>query len=322
MTKILVAAIATGGAVVLAACGADDPPSPDVTSGGSASQTGSSAGGLDGRLMYSRFDESTHTFLSTHVADADGTDEVELPLPGPEGGGRWSHSGAEIAVMTILEDERVGTAIISPDGNVERVLDIPDPTLNLVCTVWAPDDTRLACEGWDDADASRTGIYSVRADDGGDLVRVTEPTDGFHDVPGDYSPDGSTLLFKRARDEDEGPLLTVAVTGGRPHQVSSEHPDAEDPGRYSPDGDQILTSSHGVLLLLTTEGAVVRTVSSSGHYLFGAVWSPDGEHIAYSDAEGGPFADVFVAAPDGSDPVQVTHTPDNEIRVEWGPEPS
>ena len=54
--------------------------------------------GLAGRLMFSRFDEATHTFISTHTAQTDGTDEEELTLPGPEGGGRWSRSGDEIAV--------------------------------------------------------------------------------------------------------------------------------------------------------------------------------------------------------------------------------
>jgi hypothetical protein len=128
-----------------------------------------------GRLMFSRFDEATHSFLSTHTILPDGSDETEIPLPGPEGGGRWSRSGTEIAVMTILPDERIGTAIIAPDGTVQRVLDIPDDTLNAVCVVWSPDDRRLACEAWDDGDPSRSGIYTVRASDGGDLQRLTTP---------------------------------------------------------------------------------------------------------------------------------------------------
>ena len=113
----------------------------------SPSATTSTAGDtLTGRLMFSRFDEATHTFLSDHTILPDGSDETVIPLPGPEGGGRWSRSGTEIAVMTILPDERVGTAIITPDGTVERVLDIPDDSLNAVCVVWSPDDSRLACE--------------------------------------------------------------------------------------------------------------------------------------------------------------------------------
>jgi len=107
--------------------------------------------------VFSRFDEAGHTFISTHTAQADGSDEEELMLPGPEGGGGWSRSGDEIAVMTLLPDERVGTAIIEPGRTVARTLEIGDKSLNLPCTVWSPDDKRLACEGWDDADPSREG---------------------------------------------------------------------------------------------------------------------------------------------------------------------
>ena len=129
---------------------------------------------LAGRLLFSRFDESTHTFLSTHVSRADGGGETEVAMPGPEGGGRWSWSGDAIAVMTVLPDDRIGTAIIKPDGTIERVLDIPDASLNLVCTVWSPDDQRLACEGFDETHPSRNGIYTVRSSDGGGLVRLTK----------------------------------------------------------------------------------------------------------------------------------------------------
>jgi hypothetical protein len=42
-------------------------------------------------------------------------------------------------------NERVGTAIIEPDGTAARTLAIADKSLNLPCTVWSPDDERLAC---------------------------------------------------------------------------------------------------------------------------------------------------------------------------------
>ena len=163
-----------------------------------------------------------------------------------EGGGRWSHAGDEIAVSAVVDDGRIGTAIITPDGTVERVLVIDDATLSLPCTVWSPNDKRLACEGWDEGDEQRLGIYTVRSSNGGGLVRVTAPETGLADRPGDFSPDGSRLLFKRAHEEDVGPLMEVSVDGGTPTPVGDIL--VEDPGRYSPDGGRILTSSHGHLL--------------------------------------------------------------------------
>jgi Tol biopolymer transport system component len=80
----------------------------------------------------------------------------------------------------------------------------------------------------------------------------------------------------------------------------------------------VLTAAGGRLLQLDLDGKVTREVGRTGHQLFGAVWSPDGTHIAYSEGVGGPFADIYTAHADGSDAHQVTATPDNEIRVEWG----
>jgi hypothetical protein len=306
---------------VVGGCG-DSDRDPAASAPSSAASERSEPAGLpplEGRLMFSRFDESSHSFLSTHTVAVDGSDETDLPLPGPEGGGRWSRSGQEIAVMTELPDGRIGTAIIDPTGRVERVLDIPDPTLNLVCTVWSRDDARLACEGFDDAHPGRTGIYAVNAADGGDLVRLTHPPEGSADLPGDFSPDGSDLVFERSGGDEVGTLMTVPVAGGEPHLLY-EGP-VEDPGRYAPDGETILTAGEGALLQLSPSGELVRRIEEPGHVLFGAVWSPDGSHIAYSDATGGPYADVYVSLPDGTERRQVTATPDNEIRVEWGATP-
>jgi hypothetical protein len=77
-------------------------------------------------------------------------------------------------------------------------LNNPDPTLNLACWAWSPRGTRLACEGWDDVHPTRpAGVFTVRSSDGGDLVRVTANPYGGHDIPGDYSPDGTRIVFGR-----------------------------------------------------------------------------------------------------------------------------
>lgn len=328
------AAVCLGGFLALAGCGQNnsDDASPEPTDtptskDGSAAhsnatatnETGSPASGdpnLAGHLLFSRFDESTHTFLSTHISRADGSGETEVAMPGPEGGGRWSWSGDDIAVMTVLPDDRIGTAIIKPDGTIKRVLKIPDASLNLVCTVWSPDDKRLACEGFDETNPLRSGIYSVRSSDGGGLVRLTKTPADLVDLPGDYSPDGTQFLFKRTTEEDPGPLMVVPAAGGQTKPLSDLL--VEDPGRYSRDGNTILTSSDGYIVLLNAAGLEIsRFAHEEGTYLFGATWSPDDSHIAYSGNTGS-ASDIYTSLPDGTDQHQVTSTTDNEIRVEWG----
>jgi Tol biopolymer transport system component len=271
--------------------------------------------GLEGRLLFSRFVEATHTFTGMFTSDPDGANEVEIPLPGPEGGGRWSHSGTEIAVMTVLSDGRVGTAIVASDGAVLRVLEIPDPSLNVSCTVWSLDDSRLACEGWDDTDESRRGIYAVDSTDGGGVIRLTTPPAGMGDLPGDFASNGD-LVFKRyVGDEAPGNLMVVGDQGGEPTQLSTSP--VEDPGRFSPDGQSVVTAADGRIYVIDLQGAIVYTFSDSGAYLFGPVWSPDGTRIAFSRSAGGPFADIYTSLPDGTDRRQATATDANEIGVDW-----
>jgi Tol biopolymer transport system component len=219
--------------------------------------------------------------------------------------------------MTILPDERIGTAVIAPDGTVQRVLEIPDDTLNAVCTVWSPDDSRLACEAWDDGDPTRSGIYTVRSSDGGDLQRLTTPPTGMGDLPGDYSPDGTQFVFKRTSEEAPGSLMLVGVAGGEPSPLGTSL--VEDPGRFSPDGTTVLTSSEGRIVVMDLSGGVLQDFGEPGAYLFGPDWSPDGTWIAFSRATGGPVADVFISLPDGSQRQQVTTNPANEITIDWGP---
>jgi WD40-like Beta Propeller Repeat len=313
--------IATASAIVVmtTACQgpAAAPPSASITPSASATTFPSAGAILPGRLLFSRFDESIHTFQGSFISRPDGSGEIEVPLPFTEGLASWSRSGTEITVPTQVSDGRIGTAVIAPDGTVIRVLEIPDPTLNLPCPAWSHDDARLACEGWDDTDPSRLGIYSVRGSDGGDLQRLTTPPEGMRDIPGDYSP-SDQFVFKRAAGDGEGsgPLMLIDSSGGEPRQLTTDS--FEDPGRFSPDGTLVATSANGSIMILDLDGNVVETITEDGAYLFGPAWSPDGTHIAFSRTTGGYHADIWTSRPDGSDRRQVTATPDNEINVHWG----
>ena len=306
---------AAGLATVLVGCSSGagrQTPSPT----GTATETPSS-GVLQGRLLFSQFVEDTHTFADSFTSRPDGSDVTAIPMPGPEGGGRWSRSGKEIAVMTVLADGRIGTAIIAPDGKVLRVLKISDAKLNLVATAWSWDDSRLAGEAWDDADPSRNGIYSVRASDGGDLRRMTTPPDGMKDIQGDYSPDGQFVFKRYSGDEGPGPLMLVEASGGEPRTLYNGP--MTDPGRFAPDGRSVVSSSDWHIEVIDLDGKIVSQFTVESAHLFGPVWSPDGTRVAFSMGTGGPFAELYTSLPDGTDRQQVTHTAENEIGVDWAP---
>ena len=274
---------------------------------------------LGGRLLFSRFTEATHTFDGMFASAADGSGEVAVPMPWTEGGGRWSRSGELIAVPTQIDDGRVGTAILDDAGNVVRVLDIPDETLNLPCVVWSPDDARLACAAWDDADATRSGIYTVRSSDGRDLVRLTTPPAGMADFPGDWSSNDDIAFNRPTGDAEDGPLFLVKASGGETTELTSTV--VGDAGRFSRDGSLVATSWGGVVRVLDASGSTVSSIDIPGSFAFGPAWSPDGEWLVFSADSSGFRADLFVSRPDGSELYQVTRTPDNEITVDWGPDP-
>ncbi len=138
---------------------------------------------LQGRILFTRAggrfgDETVFT------ASADGTNEQRVTPFGaelPDAGQccpRWSPDGTYISIAVPGPGGRITAGIIDADGSQERKLPLPDRTLNLGPMAWSPDGTRIAFQGWDDTNPSRTGIYIGRASDGGDLVRVTRNPPG------------------------------------------------------------------------------------------------------------------------------------------------
>ena len=152
--------------------------------------------GPNGQIVFGREDPAIGDFTPFTI-NPDGTHEVPL-LPGLPGEcPRWSPDGSKISVPAVT-DGQVTVATVNADGTGSTLLGpAPNPLLNLGCSTWSPDRTRLAAEGFSDEHPELQGIYTVRSSDGGDLVRVTDNPFDMSDIPGDYSPDGSRIVFLR-----------------------------------------------------------------------------------------------------------------------------
>ena len=265
---------------------------------------------LGGRIMFSRFNERKHEF-EHGLIDPDGGNEQELTLPGPEGEGRWSPDGQHISVMTVQDDGGVTTAIITPEGDVERTLELPNFTINFFCGPWSPDRARLACEGFADTDPSATGIYVVNASDGGDLVRLTTPPEGFVDFPGGIHPGRQERPLRPCA---EAPGQLMSSTSPAESRVGSGTASTRTPAgsrRTAPPCDGGSSS----IAVLDLQGNVLEEIRIPGSYLFGPAWSPDGAWLAYSSASVSPFSDIIVSALDGAEAHRITDTP--ALRSSW-----
>jgi Tol biopolymer transport system component len=296
-----------------------------------------SRSGPEGTILFIRVigQEDTQAFFT---ADADGSHERQLTEPG-DYCCLLRMSPDRTGILTIpggAPPTPITGGVLSVDGSGFELLKTTDPTLNLVPQDWSPNGERIAFEGWDDSDPSRTGVYTARASDLGDLVRVTDTPRLPHDIPLDYSPDGTQLVFYRAARAEPnfpidigGSLWVVNVDGSNAHRLKTP---GTAPGwwaRWSPDGTKILFATErlqptGALWTVRPDGSGLTKVfeDEEGRFATGPTWSPDGTQILFTLNR---TKDSFVHEPnafyviqaDGSDLTQVIGGADFKGSPEW-----
>jgi Tol biopolymer transport system component len=281
-----------------------------------------------GRIVFTQFQSSTGRF---HVAamNPDGSGLTILPAGGApllvrgslraSAVARWSPDGRRIAITTSSPFGAFET-IVNADGTGARDLIRPDPTLELRCLAWSPDAQRLACQGSDSTKPTRQGMYTVRATDGGGLLRLTTSS-GAGDVPGDYSPDGTQIAFVRQTysivslgqlwvcnaDGSDARKLTDTLVG---YDVS-----------WSPDGHSIAGDANGALLIFDLDHLSVgpREIVVPKGSAAQPRWSPDGTRLVFQFVNARSSApDIYVVNADGTNPEQLTTSSTSDDSPDWG----
>ena len=273
-----------------------------------------------------------------YTVDPDGTDQ-QLVFNNSEVG-QWSPDGTRVALVTQLGLPQV--LLFNVDDGSSVYFGLPFdlyPDLALFCTVWSPDGTRLACEGQGQTDPSLTGVYTLRASDGGDLQRVTYDPTG-DDAPSDYSPNGNRLVITRAN-ETTYEIDTVKLDGSGLKQIVSGMDFNFGNGSWSPQGNEIVFSAHvpnaqdfhSSIWVVHADGTGLRELPIAGpcggpfsdpttYGCSNPVWSPDGQKIAFVRNQDDGQRDLYTVNADGSGLFQVTNTPDiSEFNGDWGIHP-
>jgi Tol biopolymer transport system component len=236
----------------------------------------------------------------------------------------------------MLDDGRIGTATVNADGSEYNPLPINDPSLNVGCDVWAPDDSQVACQTWDNTNPARGGIYAMSPVDGTKFTQLTNPGFGGVDEPGAYSPNGRWLVFGRfdANGNTLG-IFVIKLDGTHLRRITPPGTLIQpgNDGDWSPQGNQIIFSRHvsadvgGSIWVINSDGSGLHEINvqgvACGSSDFGCHaphWSPDGTKIIFAGNSPETGVNIYTVNVDGSSLHQLTSDGGSDDPV-WGTHP-
>jgi Tol biopolymer transport system component len=196
---------------------------------------------------------------------------------------------------------------IAPNGTGETLL-TPDTILIVdMDPAVSPDSTRIAFSSNRDGNFE---IYEMDADDGGNVVRLTNNTTD--DYAPAYVPDGR-IVFVSERDGNPE-IYIMNADGGSQTRLTNNAADDLHPA-VNPFGTRIAFQSNrtGTVQVFTMNlsGGNVQRVTNLGGS--DPSYSPDGNWIAFSSG------DIFATRPSGSPIVTIYDAEFSASAPSWGP---
>jgi Tol biopolymer transport system component len=214
----------------------------------------------------------------------------------------WSRDGSRLLYVRPSGDGEFLRAI-DPDGADDTSL-TPEPLKGLTWFDWSPDGSQLVIS-WD-ADGDGAASLGLLATDGSGLPTLIET--GMPATYPNWSPDGSTILFRGVLDDKPG-LYTIPAAGGTVSEPLVQFDTASD--AYGAIRDQ------------------VQDGEWADYTLWEPAWSPDGARIAYhslevvaaAEIDGNGFR-VHVMDADGTDDrvIEASSESDDEWGALWAPD--
>ncbi|MDX1994499.1 MAG: PKD domain-containing protein [bacterium] len=141
-------------------------------------------------------------------------------------------------------------------------------------------------------------LYAIDMTTGQEYQLTDSPAD---DINAFWSQDGSRLLFQSNRDGDKWQIYELNLFRGTMRKLSDGTHTDVDP-QYSPDGQQIVFRTYtegnpnSQIALMNHDGTNMQIITQPQEDATNAVFSPDGELIAYQSNKDGDL-DVYIYSP-------------------------
>ncbi|MBL8393135.1 MAG: PD40 domain-containing protein [Candidatus Accumulibacter sp.] len=273
------------------------------------------AGDGDGKVLFvSTRDGNAQIF----VMNGDGSGQKPLTLgPAENTEPAWSPDGKRIA-FTSYRDGNAEIYVMNADGSHPQRLTDNRRADNT--PAWTADG-RIVFRSLRDRNAN---LFIMDAD-GRNLARLT--SDQLDKGPPLPSPDGKQVAFFSFSPNDRQDIQVVDVAGSAQRNLTAEQPKDKKLGAaWSVDGNKIsYAESRGYALnlrLVDLQSGRVDKLTEGGSAVFAnAVWSPDGQRIAYvSSPEGNADrarGDIYVMNADGSCARNLTANPAEDNYPAW-----
>ena len=280
--------------------------------------------GGNGKLLYWTSDQ--------HIVDFDTTNGSSTLASGVFQG-TYSADGTKIATW-VQAGGKCDLKVMNADGS--QPVTITDATgCDYLSPSFSPDGTRLVFVRFYE-DNSAIGVIDIDGSDE-DIIVPAGPFESYSTAPS-WSPDGQTIAFSASTGRDKVEIRTVHPDGSGLTDLTESLDGIHNFGApdWAPDGSQILFTQNGAGQEgWTTPGVWVMDADGSDVHpillTYGcpttsaAVWSPDGQKIAYSQRTGncGPGTiQIYSMDVDGSNRVQLTNDNTDKYLSDWQPSPA
>jgi Tol biopolymer transport system component len=253
--------------------------------------------GKNGRIAYMVKDHADHWQIWVANSDLSGAKKLTHGRY-DSGWAVWSPGGTRLAFDSNRTDHTPNNSrhvndvfVMKPDGSgVKKLTDSRGVSGD---AAWSPSGSLIAFDSDRGDHKGFSDIYVMRPN-GRKLRRVTKPVRPFSDYKPRFSPDGTHLLFTRARgtaDNAPAALFTVRLDGSDLHRLTpySLHVDDSD---WSPDGKRIVVdaypnpAAYGDIYVVNANGGSAVNLTKNPAGQAGSadpVWSPDGTKILFLD---------------------------------------